>query len=96
MKRSRIRRKVRDRFRVLPDGREIREGKFWDEQRERCWLRDGKRCVECGKEITLQQAEIDHIRKASLCGGEQLSNLRTLCGGMYGCHAARHRREEGL
>jgi 5-methylcytosine-specific restriction endonuclease McrA len=83
--------------RVLLDGREVLNWADWHKRRAECWERDKRRCRECGKPLPeLTMAEIDHIRKRSLRGGDQLSNLRTLCAGTFGCHAKRHREEEGL
>ena len=86
---------------VTSDGREkIRNNgagtRYWQKRRREVYDRDEGRCQGCGKLIPFVDAEIDHIRKRSLGGGDEAANLRTMCGGMFGCHARRHREEEGL
>lgn len=96
-KEFRAKKRVKPAVRVFRDGSERLSAGEWRRRRVECWERDGKHCVECNKALPdIRQAEIDHIRKRSLRGGDQLSNLRTLCGGPFGCHAKRHRKEEGL
>lgn len=49
--------------------------------------RDGYKCVNCGKNVTVSTSHIDHIIPKSKGGTEDLMNLRTLC---PECHAKRH------
>lgn len=92
-KRFKFRRNTR-KSRVLLDGRELLSWSDWHKRRVECWERDKRKCVKCKKPLPqIEMAEIDHIRKRSLCGGDQLSNLRCMC---MPCHRKRHLEEEGL
>ena len=52
-------------------------------QRRRVFKRDGNRCVKCG---STERLEIDHIVPRSRGGGNEESNLQTLC---HGCNLAK-------
>lgn len=80
----------RQKTRILADGREFLSYRDWMARRREVWQRDGQRCVDCRKKLELNEAEIHHLRKRSLRGGDQGSNLVTLCKGPFGCHAKRH------
>lgn len=76
--------------RTLRDGREICSHAFWMVRRREVWVRDGRRCVFCGRALSNHAAEIDHIKTRGMGGGsrdDRLSNLRTLC---HDCHMVRH------
>jgi 5-methylcytosine-specific restriction endonuclease McrA len=65
-------------------------GQAYLAQRKLAWERDGKKCVWCGKTLTIYEAEMDHIKLRKMGGGERddsLENLRTLCNR---CHHKRH------
>jgi len=52
---------------------------IWEEVlRPIVWKRDGGRCTHCGVTVALDECHIDHIKSGKL-GGNELSNLRTLC-----------------
>ena len=57
----------------------------WKALRLIAWRRDQKRCVRCGRPVTLHEAHIDHIRSGRLATN-RLRNLRTLC---RRCHVLR-------
>lgn len=57
----------------------------WGELRRIVWERDGKFCVRCGVDLSLEECHIDHIRSGKLANND-LSNLRTLC---RRCHVLR-------
>jgi 5-methylcytosine-specific restriction endonuclease McrA len=59
----------------------------WAKRRLEVWLRDGGKCVLCGKHLHITEAETDHIRKRSLGRNDAADNLRTLC---KPCHRKRH------
>lgn len=65
----------------------------WQQTRRKVLLRDGYRCVACGRPVTAASAEVDHIARRGLGGGKRddsLENLRTMC---RPCHHARHEAE---
>jgi hypothetical protein len=41
--------------------------------------RDGGRCLSCGAQLTVRDAELDHIVPWSAGGSDQSDNLRVLC-----------------
>jgi 5-methylcytosine-specific restriction endonuclease McrA len=43
------------------------------------WLRDGKRCRYCGKELSLREKTIDHFVPKSRGGTSDFANLVTAC-----------------
>jgi len=59
----------------------------WSGIRQQVLLRDGHRCLSCSMEVTSAEADIHHLLPRSMGGGDELSNLVTLCDG---CHAAHH------
>lgn len=68
----------------MPRKRPPRE--VWDENiRPAIWNRDGRQCVRCKCELSLESAHIDHIRSGKLATN-QFANLRTLC---RRCHVLR-------
>lgn len=58
---------------------------IWLEVRRIVWERDGKKCMHCGIEVTLEECHLDHI-KSGKNADNKLSNLRTLC---RRCHVLR-------
>ena len=67
---------------------------FWDLcgvdmgiQRNRVILRDRLRCQKCGKALTLEECELDHIRSRGKGGDDSLGNLQVLC---RKCHRDKH------
>ena len=58
----------------------------WRKVRRRALMRDHHLCVRCKSMAT----EVDHIVPVSQGGGDELSNLRSVC---TLCHLARHRGE---
>lgn len=68
----------------MPKKRTPRE--VWDVNlRPAIWKRDGGRCVRCNVEVSLNQANIDHIQSGKRASNE-FKNLRTLC---RRCHVLR-------
>lgn len=67
-------------------GRRVYRSRRWQRVRRAVFVRDGWRCVLCGRAGRL---EADHIRPVAK-GGDwfALSNLRTLC---RSCHVAKTR-----
>ena len=59
----------------------------WRAIRETILRRDKFKCVECEKLCNRDEADIHHILPRSAGGGDEPSNLITLCDG---CHAAHH------
>jgi ATP-dependent DNA helicase RecQ len=59
----------------------------WRKVREGILRRDSFRCVECEKPCGRDEADIHHLLPRSAGGGDEPSNLITLCDG---CHAAHH------
>src|SRR3974390_1793350 len=59
----------------------------WRRTRENILRRDKFTCVECGKPCDRDEADIHHLLPRSADGGDEPSNLITLCDG---CHAAHH------
>jgi 5-methylcytosine-specific restriction enzyme A len=49
------------------------------------WKRDRKKCVRCGKELSLDKCHIDHIKSGKFANNKFV-NLRTLC---RRCHVLR-------
>jgi 5-methylcytosine-specific restriction endonuclease McrA len=68
----------------MPKSRQARE--VWQITRRKVWERDGGKCQHCGKEVSLEECNIDHI-KSGLRGTNHLNNLRTLC---RRCHVLRN------
>ena len=63
--------------------------KRWGAVRRLALIRDGYRCVKCGKAGRL---EVDHVKPLSKGGDPwDLGNLQTLC---RGCHIAKTRSEQ--
>lgn len=58
----------------------------WAKLRDRVFARDKFQCIQCGSSESLT---VDHIKELSLGGGNDISNLRTLC---KDCHEERHLR----
>lgn len=57
------------------------------------WKRDGRKCVRCGKPVTLEEAHIDHI-KSGKAADNKFKNMRTLC---RRCHVLRiDKRHRGM
>lgn len=59
---------------------------FWDLcgrdmgiMRNRVIVRDRQRCQKCGKALTFEECEIDHIRSRGKGGDDSLGNLQVLC-----------------
>ena len=77
-----------------PEGLSVVSGRAgtarWKRLRRKILDRDGWRCRKCGKAGRL---EVDHIVPVRDGGIDDPANLRILCGGPGGCHAARHRRK---
>lgn len=67
----------------MPKKRQPRE--IWQHTRKNVLERDKYRCVRCKKVITIRTGHVDHVVSGKR-GGNQMSNLRTLC---YRCHALR-------
>jgi 5-methylcytosine-specific restriction endonuclease McrA len=67
----------------MPRKRPPRE--VWAVLREAVWNRDRRRCVRCGRRVTLDGCHIDHIQSGKKATNK-LSNLRTLC---RKCHELR-------
>lgn len=65
-------------------------GQDWQEQRSRSFRRDGYICQECHETVASWKIEPHHIIKKSKGGSDDLTNLRTLCGGEKGCHKNAH------
>lgn len=59
--------------------------------RELAWIRAGGHCEECGRLITRQAAECDHITPLADGGGDDLGNLEWLCEAE--CHHAKTRED---
>lgn len=59
----------------------------WRRIRESVLRRDRFKCVECEKPCNRAEADIHHLMPRSAGGGDEPSNLVTLCDG---CHAAHH------
>ena len=60
----------------MPRHRPPRE--VWEVIRREVWERDGGRCVHCGNDVPLAEANIDHIHSGKNAGNGK-GNLRTLC-----------------
>lgn len=90
-------------IKVLPDGREICQGKSWEQRKREVWERDDRRCqwlageglFFCWKEVPWEIARlnIDHVVKRSKARDDRMSNLRCLCA--YH-HKLRHDEERKL
>ncbi|MGA3038976.1 MAG: DUF262 domain-containing protein [Vulcanimicrobiaceae bacterium] len=52
---------------------------FSSEQRLFVYLRDGKKCQECGKNLSLEEAHIDHVKPYSSGGATTVTNARLTC-----------------
>ena len=65
-------------------------GPDWDRQRQRCFVRDEYKCQECRSGVEAWKIEPHHIIRKSKGGSDDLTNLRTLCGGQKGCHSRQH------
>lgn len=61
--------------------------------RLRVYIRDEKRCRECGKPLTWEQAELAHIIDRSKGGSDTEDNTRILC---HRCHMTEHSNGAGL
>lgn len=61
-------------------------------RRRRMWIlrRDGAQCVLCGGR---ERLEVDHIRPRAQGGGDEASNLRSVC---HDCHAVLKLQEQGV
>ena len=65
----------------------------WQRTRERVWLRDGRSCVRCKAQVSLEKCHVDHVQSGKL-GTNHMRNLRTLC---RRCHVLRaDRRHRGM
>lgn len=53
-----------------------RGGRPWRRRRAEVLARDDYKCVRCG---SLGPLEVDHITRCEDGGGDELSNLRSLC-----------------
>lgn len=67
-------------------------GPAWDDVRAHVWLRDHRKCFNCGALVRITKGEWWSVHcahyKSKGSGGHDLpSNLRSLCGT---CHAAEH------
>ena len=47
-------------------------------------LRDNYQCQRCGAVVTGKRAHVDHIVPKSEGGGDEVTNLRTMC---VSCHS---------
>jgi 5-methylcytosine-specific restriction endonuclease McrA len=56
----------------------------WAGIKESIWERDGKKCVKCEKELSLEESQTDHILAVINGGSDEKENLQTLC---KECHA---------
>ena len=66
--------------------------KPWRQLRESVILRDMFTCQKCGKIVTRKgEAHVDHIISKERGGGDELSNLQTLC---CSCHSIKTIRED--
>lgn len=66
-------------------------GSLWDKVRKRVLLRDSYLCVPCRKQGRLTQAsQVDHIINKAQCGGDEMSNLQSIC---YNCHKSKTLKE---
>jgi len=63
----------------------------WSGIRESVWKRDGKKCVKCGRVLSLNDAQIDHV-VAIINGGDYFDkdNLQTLC---KECHVRKTKQD---
>lgn len=60
-----------------------------------CWMRDGRRCKECGVLTHWEPRfptdpdayDMAHIKSRGAGGSDELSNVRTLC---HACHMEEH------
>ncbi len=59
---------------------------LWYPLREKIWVRDGKICVRCKEQVSLEECHCDHIQSGKF-GSNAESNLRTLC---RRCHVLRY------
>lgn len=48
-------------------------------RRETLWKRQNGKCANCGIDIKLEEATLDHIIPRSKGGGNSLKNLEVLC-----------------
>lgn len=62
------------------------KGPLWRRQRRRALVRDRHTCVLCGAPAT----QVDHIVPRSRGGGDDLVNLRSVCGA---CHRVKSEQE---
>lgn len=70
------------------DGEGVTTDSVSSHVRNRVLERDSHSCVRCGVSQVLSQAlHVDHIRKVSEGGSDEMENLRVLC---RTCHALRH------
>lgn len=67
--------------------RDDQEQSRWRLVRQQVLARDNYRCLHCGVELRSDEADIHHLLPRSMGGGDELSNLVTLCDG---CHASHH------
>ena len=61
-------------------------GRAWMETRQRVALRDGLRCVACGRPWVASRDKTDHILPRWQGGSDDDSNLQSLC---VDCHDAK-------
>ncbi len=71
---------------MTPNQRQYRTT-MWAVLREQVFIRDGYRCVKCGRAGRL---ECDHVKPLKHGGGNTLDNLQTLC---RDCHFAKTAKE---
>lgn len=61
-------------------------GRAWMETRQRVALRDGLRCVTCGRPWVASRDRTDHVVPRWQGGSDADENLQSLC---VGCHEAK-------
>ena len=52
---------------------------YTHEERYVIWVKDGKKCVKCGKKISLDEMDADHYQPHAHGGKTTLENARALC-----------------
>ena len=78
------RRSIRDMSNLVPKDP---DRSFSRDERIVIWRRDDRKCKFCGKPISLQEMEADHIQPHAAGGKTIVSNGRALC---RPCHTERH------
>ena len=64
---------------------------YWNAIRKRILIRDNWQCRHCGRVCDKGEAQVDHILRKGLGGGDEESNLQVLC---ITCHGKKSRAEQ--